>query len=203
MKSAKLCSVAAAFAAAFLVFSCASTGGSGGGGFAGGWNFDDPAKGTDRWGLARSEFYQYTGDIAISQDSETFGDGKLRIDLDFSAPENQKDWCEPKLVIDLPRSINIGGFGSLAYDFYFDPSARNQGNFQTKIFTNTSAPIDANGGIPSSGEELENGFTHVEVVIPFKPTKGFITDLRLSIVGSGTDYVGPVFIDNIRFLPIE
>lgn len=203
MKTASL--AAAAVAAACMVLSCGSAGGSGSGSGGGGgvqrsWNFEDPAKGVDRWELTSSEFWQYTGDIALAYDNTVFGNGMLRFDLDFSDPKNQSDWSEPKLKIDLLRAVGLKGMGSFAYDFYFTPTGRNKGSFKTKIFSNNV--LDASIDIPDSGEDTGNGFVKVRVIVPFKPTSAFITDMRLSIIGSNTDYAGPVFIDNIEFIPI-
>jgi mannan endo-1,4-beta-mannosidase len=183
------------------VLSCASTGG--GGGAQKEWTFDDAGKGTDGWYLTKAEFWQYTGDIDLGYDDSAFGDGMLRLDLDFSNPANQNDWSEPKLAIDFLRAVGLRGIGSFTFDFYFDPSARNQGQFQTKIYTEYGGgKIDTVQPLSSSGETMPNGFVKVQASIPIEPVSTFINSIRFSVVGSNTDYVGPVYIDNIRFVPV-
>ncbi|MDR3284578.1 MAG: hypothetical protein LBS97_05320 [Treponema sp.] len=204
MKRTKLFAFAAVVAALCLLVSCASKDAGGGGAAAAyEWNFDNAGAGTDRWELTPSEFYQYTGPINLSWDDQTFGNGALKIDLDFSDPANQNNWSEPKLKIDFLRAVNLRGLGAVSFDFYFDPSLRNMGQFQTQIYAEyTGGKVQAISPISSSGETLENGFVKVKAVIPFEPVKAFLTNIRLSLVGSDTDYVGPVYIDNIRFDPL-
>jgi len=49
-------------------------------------------------------------------------------------------------------------------------------------------------------EDAGNGFKKAQVVIFITPSGGFIPDMRLSIAGCLTDYKGPVFFDNIRWV---
>ncbi|MDR0644706.1 MAG: hypothetical protein LBG05_07340 [Treponema sp.] len=150
--------------------------------------------------LTKGEFYQYVGAIDLTWDDSAFGDGMLKLDLDFSDPGSQNDWSEPKMAIDLPVSLNMRNIGTLSFDFYFDPNGRTMGSFKTQLFGTQGTP-HASVDIPEEGETLENGFVKTTVVIPFPVKAGFITDFRLSIIGSNTDYIGPVYIDNLKFGP--
>jgi hypothetical protein len=200
MKRAKFISVAAAAFAACLVFSCASTGGGGGekGGGAGAWDFDDPAAETAGWELTPGEFYQYHGDIALSYDDTTFGNGMLRLDVDFTNDINN-EWSEPKIKNDFPKAVNIKGITRFAFDFYYNPSYRTNGSFKAKVFSNNGASVDSTGEIPEGGEDAGNGFLKTRAAILIMPTAGFMPDMRFSIAGSLTDYKGPVFFDNMRW----
>jgi hypothetical protein len=198
MKHAKVISVmAAAVLAVSLMVSCASTEGAAGGG-AGAWDFDDPAAETAGWELTPGEFYQYRGDITLSYDNTTFGNGMLRLDLDFS-DEINNEWSEPKLKNDFPKAFNVKGITRFAFDFYYNPSYRTNGVFKAKVFSNNGASVDSSGDIPDEGEDAGNGFVKTQAAILIMPTAGFMPDMRFSIAGSLTDYKGPVFIDNMRW----
>jgi hypothetical protein len=202
MKSSKLVFIATAILAVSVLFSCASTGGGSGDGAkaapVGSWTFDDPLAETAGWALTPSEFYQYHGDIALSYDNTTLGNGMLRLDLDFTA-DSSMEWSEPKLAIDFPKSINMKGITQFCYDLYINPSYRTTGSFQTKVFSNNGASVDSTAPVPDEGENAGNGFIKIPVVVLIMPTTGFMPDMRLSIAGYLTDYKGPVFFDNMRW----
>ncbi|MDR0375782.1 MAG: hypothetical protein LBH85_08685 [Treponema sp.] len=204
MKFTKFTFAVAAILVAALAVSCASSGGGNGGGAAksagpaGVWAFDDPAEETAGWELTPSEFYQYRGDIALSYDDATFGNGMLRLDVDFTNDINT-EWSEPKLKIDLPKSINMKGVTQFAFDFYYNPSYRTTGSFKAKVFSNNGASVDSAADIVEDGEDAGDGFVKTNAVILIMPTAGFLPDMRFSIAGSLTDYKGPVFLDNLRW----
>ncbi|MDR3284579.1 MAG: hypothetical protein LBS97_05325 [Treponema sp.] len=201
-KGAALWAWCAAVFAVGVIFSCGTTGGSsaaGGGGFAAGpgvWTFDSAAD-VAKWSVAAGEFWQYSGEPSIKFDSKIAGSGSLRIDLDFSPASNQNDWSEPKIKTVISPPLNMEGYTDFTFDFYFDPSKRTKGGFKTKIFSNGG--LEANGVIGDAGEELANGYIHTMGTIKMNAQEFPIDNLTFSIVGSGTDYKGPVFIDNIAF----
>jgi len=47
---------------------------------------------------------------------------------------------------------------------------------------------------------MGNGFLMAKVMIAIVPGAGFIPDMRLGIAGCSTDYKGPIFIDNIKWV---
>jgi hypothetical protein len=199
MKTKKMVCIGAALCAALLLASCASAKGGGGAqGPAGVWTFDDPAADTAGWALTPSEFYQYHGDIALSYDDTTLGNGMLRLDVDFTA-DSSLEWSEPKLAIDFPKSLNMKGITQFSYDLYLNPDFRTTGGFNSKVFSNNGASVDSTGPVPETGEPAVNGYIKIPVTILIMPTAGFMPDMRFSLAGYLTDYKGPVFFDNMRW----
>jgi len=190
-----------------LVFaaSCASTGGGGGGGSGaraplGVWTFDNPDDETGGWWLSNAEFYQYKGQAKLSRDDTTFGNGMLRLDVDFTGHQNL-DWSEVKIANDFPKSINMRNISRFAFDFYYNPSLCSGGAFKPKIWSNNGSKFINETGLDIQGDEdMGNGFLKAHVEIFITPSGGFIPDMRLSIAGSLTDYKGPVFFDNIQWI---
>ncbi|MDR2535790.1 MAG: hypothetical protein LBD29_07145 [Treponema sp.] len=164
------------------------------------WTFDTPAA-VREWEPATGEFWQYTGDIQLSHDMDATGSGAMRIDLDFSVPENQNDWSEPKIRTALAPPFDLTGYTELRFDFYYIPAHLTKGGFQAKIFA--SEGLEASASIPQEGEKRSNGLVKIQMVIKTTPSTAKITGLTFSIIGSNTDYAGPVFIDNIRFVKGE
>ena len=165
---------------AVFIYSCASTGGdSGGGGGQDGkiWSFADPSEDVQGWEVANSEFWNYRGGATLSYDSETFGRGLLRLDLDFTET-SAEDWSEPKMKNDFPRAFNMRGVSVFAFDFYYNPSLLNEGTFTPKIFTNNNGILVDVAGIPIEGsvEEFDNGFVKQEIFMFVPRTAGFMTD---------------------------
>jgi hypothetical protein len=203
MKSMKgIFAVLAVLFAAALAASCASSGGGGGGarGPVGLWTFDDPNADTDGWYLANSEYYQYKGATKISRDDTTFGNGMLRLDVDYTGHQ-EIDWAEVKMANDFPKSINMKNVDKFAFDFYYNPSLRSGGSFKPKIFSNNGSKSINEAGMDMEGtEDMGNGFLKAYVEIYIMPGAGFIPDMRLGIAGYLTDYKGPVFLDNIAWV---
>ena len=185
---------------AVFIFSCASSGGSGDAQGSKVWSFANPSDDVQGWEVASSEFWNYRGGATLSYDSETFGRGLLRLDLDFTET-SAEDWSEPKMKNDFPRAFNMRGVSVFAFDFYYNPSLLNEGTFTPKIFTNNNGILVDVAGVPIEGsvEEFDNGFVKQEVFMFVPRTAGFMTDLRFSVAGNLTNYKGPVFFDNIRF----
>jgi hypothetical protein len=77
---------------------------------------------------------------------------------------------------------------------------RTTGTFKSKIWSsNGSKFIDETGLDLDGGEEAGDGWFKVRSEIYISPGPGFIPDMRFGIVGSLTDYAGPVFLDNIAW----
>ena len=190
-----ICALLAAFAAT----SCATTGGAAAKGPVGAWDFDDPDGGTQGWELANGEFYMYKGTSALSRDDTTFGNGVLRLDVDFTQSKDL-EWSEPKMKNDFPKSFNMKGITQFSFDFYYNPALRTDGVFKSKVFSNSNGlKVDFTGEDIVGGEDAGNGFLKVPVSILIMPGPGFMTDMRFSIAGYLTDYKGPVFFDNLRW----
>jgi mannan endo-1,4-beta-mannosidase len=157
------------------------------------WTFESNAEG---WRVAAGEFWQYTGEPALSFDAAALGQGALRFDVDFSPQANQTDWSEVKIKTDIAVPIDLSGYNRFTFDFYFNPALRTKGSFKAKVFA--SEGIDANDSIPEEGERVGD-FVKVAVSIEFSPTRAEITDMTLGLIGYQTDYKGPVFFDNLAF----
>jgi len=199
MKLTKIISLGMAVLLALFALSCGSTGGAAGGGKGMSWDFSDPEAGTQGWQLARSEFYMYSGSVALNRDDATFGKGLLKLDVDFSGAKDF-DWSEPKLFLDFPRAMNMRGLSFFNFDFYYNPSLRTEGSFSTKIFTNNNGIlVDSSKAIPAGEAVSGTPYYKSEVSVMIMPTNGFMTDMRFSIVGNFTNYKGPVFIGNMRW----
>jgi len=202
MKSIKGILIVFAGIALALVFavSCASSGGGGARAPLGVWTFENPDNDTGGWWLTNAEFYQYKGPAKLSRDDTTFGKGMLRLDVDFTGHQNL-DWSEVKLANDFPKSINMKNISRFAFDFYYNPSFSKSGTFKPKIWSNNGSKFINETGVDIEGDEdAGNGFKKANVVIFITPSGGFIPDMRLSIAGCLTDYKGPVFFDNIRWV---
>jgi len=185
-----------------LAVSCASTGGGGGAarGPVGVWTFDDPNDETGGWRLANAEFYQYKGTAKLSRDDKTFGNGMLRLDVDFTGHKDI-EWSELKIANDFPKSINMKGMDMFTFDFYYNPSLCTTGSFKPKIWSNNGSKFINETGFDIEGDKnMGNGFVMAHVQIVIVPGPGFIPDMRLGIAGCSTDYKGPIFIDNIKWV---
>jgi len=183
-----------------LVVSCASTGGGAARGPVGVWTFDDPNDETGGWYLANAEFYQYKGTAKLSRDDKTFNNGMLRLDVDFTGHKDI-EWSEVKIANDFPKSINMKGIDIFSFDFYYNPSLCTTGSFKPKIWSNNGSKFINESGFDIEGDkDMGNGFVKATVLIAIVPGAGFIPDMRLGIAGCLTDYKGPIFIDNIKWV---
>ncbi|GHV29410.1 hypothetical protein AGMMS4952_15090 [Spirochaetia bacterium] len=162
----------------------------------GDWTFDDPSA-LKAWYVAVNEFWQYTGTPTLSYDDTVTGSGALRLELDYSVPDNQSDWSEAKVKTFISPALDVQEYNEVAFDFYYKPADVSKGSFKTKVFANGG--LEANGLIAAEGEDLGNGYIKVAGLVKLAPPAKPIADLTFSIVGYQTDFKGAVFIDNLRF----
>jgi mannan endo-1,4-beta-mannosidase len=163
------------------------------------WTFDAPQS-AGEWEVAAGEFWQYAGEVSLRFDDRAAGSGSLRLDLDFSPPQNQNDWSEVKIKTRLDPPLDMTGFTEFTFDFYYNPAQKTRGGFKAKIFADGGA-LDVSGGIPSAGESLANGWIRSRVRLELVPAAGKpLAELVLGIAGSSTDYRGAVYLDNIAFV---
>ncbi|MDR3020764.1 MAG: hypothetical protein LBU66_07665 [Treponema sp.] len=185
-----------------LVFSCASTGGSGGGeefvnpGYR--WNFDDPEAGTAGWVVVPEEFWAYKGPAELSRDDTTFGRPMLRFDVDFTDYKGV-DWSEPKIRYYFEEPFEMRGLSNFSFDFYYNPQFSSSGHFKSKIITLAGTRTrmdDVTGEINPKEEEGD----YLKATISFRARRytGTMDSIVLSIAGYMTDYKGPLFFDNLR-----
>ena len=128
----------------------------------------------------------------------------LRMDVDYSK-DTDVEWSEVKIANDFPKSINMKGIDKFAFDFYYNPSYRTEGILKPKIWSNNGSKfinetgLDLEMGSNVKWEEVADGWIKIRCEIFIDPGPGFIPDMRLGIAGYLTDYVGPVFLDNIAW----
>jgi len=189
-----------------LALSCASTGGAAAasseepGGIVFSWEFDDPAAGTAGWRVAEGEFWDYKGTATLSRDDTTFGNGMLRLDVDFTA-DSRSEWSEPKIRTSLGKTINMRGITKFVFDFYYNPQLSSSGGFNTKVLAQygTDTTVDSVGSLINGQEDAGNDFLKATVTLPIRRVSGSMDTVIFSIAGYLTDYKGPVFFDNIRW----
>jgi len=153
-KLAKLMALTALLLIFALAASCASSSGGGAkrAGEGGLWTFDNPDNETEGWYLATSEFYQHHSNAQLSRDDTTFGNGMLRMDVDYTK-DSDSEWSEVKMANDFPKSINMKDKDKFAFDFYYNPSLRSGGSFKPKIFSNNGSMFINEAGFDIEGEE--------------------------------------------------
>lgn len=158
------------------------------------WSFNSSENGTDGWENGGS--WDYKGNLDVSYDEVTIGDGALKLNVDYS---NNVDtsWSEVKIQNNFLNSVNIGGYNVLTYDFIYNPGEMTTGSFQTKLFidgvVDTYLPISFD-----NLEELDGGLKKAKITIKFSDVNKDINGVIIGIIGSNIDYKGDIFIDNIK-----
>lgn len=159
------------------------------------WNFDDESNGIGTWGYGGS--YQYSsGEPNISYD-KAVGAGSIRLDVDYSK-DSKLTWSEVKIQNNLNEPINFNGYNKLTYDFIYDSSKMTTGGFKTKLYIENAVNKDMDINLDNA-EDIGNNLKKVKVSIEFNSKNVEIDSIILSIVGVSTNYVGPIYIDNISF----
>jgi len=187
---------------ALLIGSCASSGGGGktekkAASVKWSCDFSDAAAGTAGWVLVPEEYWDFKGTAALSRDDKTLGMPLLRLDVDFSKDADSW-WSEPKMRgFFAPPIENIRKF---YFDLYYNPSFSKEGQFKSKIiiFSGKTALAENNAESILATDELPNGYVKATVTMVARGAKP-VDNMLLSIVGSKTDYKGPVFIGNMRW----
>jgi mannan endo-1,4-beta-mannosidase len=160
------------------------------------WDFDDESAGLGGWIINDGDrAYDYSGESSLEYDASTFDSPALRFNVDYSA-NSTSGWSEAKIYSTFWDSpISLSGYNELTYDFFYNPSYMTSGSWRSKLYFSEAA--NSFSDIPSSGEELANGFIKVPVSIRFSPAEEVANQFMLSIIGMTTDYKGPVYIDNV------
>ena len=159
------------------------------------WNFDNESIGTSNWNYGGS--WDYTGgDVPVSYD-KTVGEGALKLDVNY-INDISKSWSEVKIQNNLAEAKNFNGYNELTYDFIYDSNKLTTGNFKTKLFitglADKSMDIDTD-----SSEDIGNGLKKVKVKLEFTSKNVEVSSIIIGIIGSSTNYSGPIYIDNISF----
>ena len=151
--------------------------------------------------------YQYTGESKI--ENKTVGDKKfLAVTVDYSQ-NTDKNWSEPKFNYVHPEQVpSLKGYNAFVADVYYKPANKTAGSFGIKLFANSPATnkeiINDDAALPE-GEAVElaglEGYYKSEFVLE-KKYDGAFQNLTFSIVGKNTDYVGEIYLDNMRFTKV-
>lgn len=160
------------------------------------WNF---ASGLDGWQYGGK--YAYKGTPTVAADAK-FG-GTLRIDADYAA-HAADDWSEVKLEYARAAQapLELAGSNVLSFNLYFDPKAISQGILKTKLYaksTDDKEVINIVGGVDlSQAKPAADGLAVVTVKTYFTPVAAKAKYVCLSLVGSKTDYHGPLYVGQLQ-----
>ncbi|MDR1399292.1 MAG: hypothetical protein LBJ41_05155 [Treponema sp.] len=161
------------------------------------WTFDTDTAG---WQVATGEHYAYgAGEPTLEWDNG-LGEGMVKFTAQY---DDSVGWSEPKIKTNITPALDVSGYNTFSFDFYFDPSSTSVGNLQYKVFSNGG--IDKNATIvdlrsgSSVGTAIASTYRKVSVTTALTGNLTTISDLTLGIIGGSTDYSGAMFIDNIKF----
>lgn len=159
-----------------------------------GWNFDNLENGTSGWDNGGS--WDYKGNLDVSYDETTIGNGALKLNVDYSK-NVETSWSEIKIQNNFENHIKMNGYNMLTYDFIYNPSCMTTGAFQTKLFINGS--VDTYVPIKFDNlEDIDGGLKKAKVTVKFTSINKEVDGIIIGIIGSNTDYKGDIFIDNIE-----
>ena len=150
-----------------------------------------------------SEGYQYTGESKIA--NKTVDDKKFLVaTMDYSKDASQ-GWSEAKFEYTHPETVaTLQGYNAFKADIYYKPTDKTAGSFGIKLFAN-SPEINSDAALPA-GEPANipglEGYYKAEFVLNNKFPAGAFTNLTFGFVGKNTDFVGDVYIDNMRFTKV-
>ncbi len=151
--------------------------------------------------------YQYDGESKI--ENKTVGDKKFLVaTVDYSKNANT-GWSEPKFDYVHPEQVqSLKGYNAFVADVYYKPADKTGGSFGVKLYAkspvtqseiiNSDAPLPEGEAVDIPGLE---GYYKAQFVME-KKFDGAFQNLRFSIVGKNTDYVGEIYLDNMRFTKI-
>lgn len=151
--------------------------------------------------------YQYDGESKI--ENKTVGDKKFLVaTVDYSKNTNT-GWSEPKFDYVHPEQVpSLKGYNAFVADVYYKPADKTGGSFGVKLYAkspitqkeiiNSDAPVPEGEAVDIPGLE---GYYKAQFVME-KKFDGAFQNLTFSIVGKNTDYVGEIYLDNMRFTKI-
>lgn len=151
--------------------------------------------------------YQYEGESKI--ENKTVGDKKFLVaTVDYSKNTNT-GWSEPKFDYVHPEQVpSLKGYNAFVADVYYKPANKTAGSFGVKLYAkspttqkeiiNSDAPLPEGEAVDIPGLE---GYYKAQFVLE-KKFDGAFQNLTFSIVGKNTDYVGEIYLDNMRFTKI-
>lgn len=160
------------------------------------WSFDKDTAGWQYDGK-----WAYKGKPAVAH-TQAVGGGALKADVDFR-PTQDKDWSEVKLGqsdVSEEKPLDLGNANRIGFDFYYQEKAMTTGAFKTKISMKTQdgKEVQAIADIDTKGAtRAKDGWMKAHILVPFTTPETPVTLLEVNLVGSLTDYCGPLAVDNI------
>lgn len=143
----------------------------------------------------------YKGKPEVKQ-SAKFG-GSIEVNVDYS-PVADATWSEVKLEYGkaTEKPLDITGANVVSYDFYYRPANMTKGGqFKTKIYAKDTKDAEVINVAPDidleKAKDAGDGWKVVPVKIQVPQTKNPLTYFMVSIVGSQTDYKGPLYIGKL------
>ncbi|MBD5502417.1 MAG: hypothetical protein HDR09_20580 [Lachnospiraceae bacterium] len=157
---------------------------------------------TSNWEVSANS-YQYTGESKIK--NETVGDKMFLVaSMDYSA-DTSHDWSEAKFEYTHPETVDtLQGYNAFKADVYYKPADKKTGSFGIQLYASIpdikcDAALPA--GEPANISGLE-GYYKAEFVLNNRFPAGAFTNLTFGFVGKNTDFVGDVYLDNMRFTKV-
>ncbi len=139
--------------------------------------------------------YDYSGGIVIGYDS---GLQAMKLDLDYSG-NTSSSWSEAKVKHSFAQSLNLIGYNQFSFDFIYDPAKMTTGSFNAKI---SAGAIDASTTVKTP-VDFGSGLKKSTVAITFASADNTISEFIVGLVGSTTDYKGPIYLDNVTFSQVS
>ncbi|MDE7479106.1 MAG: glycoside hydrolase family 26 protein, partial [Lachnospiraceae bacterium] len=161
---------------------------------------------TESWSVV--DGYQYTGQSTIR--NENVGDKTfLVLNMDYSN-NSDKDWSEAKFDYTHPSSVDtLSGYNAFKVDLYYKPTDMTAGSFAIKVFSKSPDGnvelINKDAAVPV-GEPVDipglEGYYKAEFVLDLKIPAGTFNGLTFGLVGKNTNFVGDIYLDNMRFTQV-
>ena len=147
--------------------------------------------------------YQYSGKSSIRNETIE-GKNLLVAKMDYSKDTNY-DWSEAKFEYTHPEKVDtLQGYNAFKADVYYKPADKKTGSFGIQLYASIpdikcDAALPA--GEPANISGLE-GYYKAEFVLNNRFPAGAFTNLTFGFVGKNTDFVGDVYLDNMRFTKV-
>lgn len=143
------------------------------------------------------EKYSYSGGMTIGYDEQVCK-GAMVLDLDYSKDSNET-LSVAQFTYTFPAATQLEDYNQFSFDFIYDPAKMTTGYFMANLFVDAFVGwIDKNTTI-SNEADYGKGLKKAKAVINFKSPTEAVTNFTIGIIGSSTDYKGPIYIDNVRF----
>lgn len=158
------------------------------------WTFDS---GTEGFIYNADWNYQYAGKTKVSAEN-----GMLKVTADYS--KNAGDsWSQLSLTVS--DRLEVAGADCVSFDWYFNPDCMSGGSLKAKVVLQDQAYAEAAsgngqaniGGAADADNVPGMKKTRVEVRLNRAVKSPLCVTLALQLVGSGTDYKGDMYIDNV------